>query len=415
MASTEGEASSSDSARSGASVADPGAPAAGDPPGPQSMPARDSAPEPAQPSDGKRTGRPSVPPSTAVGAAAAVRPGRPARRAGTRSATGGRRVALAVGVIVGLGLVTGAGAWELWRQITILRETTGALEARYVELEQRMRSLGSRMPAEAEWRRLNAQVEVQGAAQDRFAVRTEVDALSAVLGRRLRDVEERLTARTLLPGPGAEAVAADRLMAEFSRAAKVNRTRLEALTEGFATGVSVRRIRDATRSGDPFDGPLATLQRLEVHDEEARTALQVLAPFAGVGITPKVILGRQFGAVEQAVRRMLRRQSTTGLDRWLDRLTGLVQIRRTRQPAGNTPEEVLTRAGMLARGGELQAAWEESGKLPDTDAEELVAWRSEAEATLAVLGALQVLERYVDRQVAELLRKEESERGPGTG
>ena len=299
--------------------------------------------------------------------------------------------------------------WELRRQFTAAIEETRTLDLRVEELEQQVSTIGSQALTDADMQQLAVQVERLAAQQDDLAFRSEVDALGDSLGRQLRAVEDRLAALVLLPGTEAEAIAITGRFAEISRTVAADRAWLQAGLRALATARILRWIGTEVEQGRPYAEPLALLRELVGGDPQTAAALAVLTSYAPTGFATQAELARKFSAAEPAARTALGDPSATGLDRLLNRVTGLVEVRRTELPMGGSPDSVLSRVSFLVEAGDLRRAWQESGALPEAIQAELAEWQREVEAVLAADDALQALERYADGQLAELVRHVELE------
>lgn len=308
----------------------------------------------------------------------------------------------------------GVAVWELRRQFTAAIEETRTLDLRVQELEQQVSNIGAQALTDADLRQLNVQVERLTAHQDSLAFRSEVDALGDSLGRQLRAVEDRLAALVLLPGTEAEAIAMTRQFAEISRTVAADRAWLQAGLRALATAQILQWIGTEVEHGRPYAEPLALLRELVDGDPQPAAALTVLTPYAPTGFATQAELARKFFASEQSARAALGDPTAVGLDRLLDRVAGLVEVRRTEIPTGGSPDSVLSRVSFLVEAGDLRKAWQESGALPEAIQAELAEWQREAEAVLAAHDALQALERYADGQLADLVRNAELEPLPGS-
>ncbi len=359
----------------------------------------------------KRAGQRSVPSSSPA-------PDMPGSQRGASGQAGERRrtrpyvLFLGVGLAVALAAAAGLAVWELRRDIAAARTEAQSLEVRIAELEQQVSANASRALTEGDLQDLTARVERVAADQDALAFRTEVDALGASLGRQLRAVEDRLGALVLVPGSEADAVAVTGRFAEISRAVSADLDRVQAGLRALATARVIRRVGIETVRGRPFADSLDLLRELVGGDAEAIDALTELAPYALSGVTTAAELARQFSAAVPAARAALRDPGADGLDRLLERVTGLVEVRRTQIPEGESAEAVLARAGFLVDAGDLRAAWEESGTLPEVVRAELADWRDDTGRVLAARAAVQDLERYADRRIAELVREADLSTGP---
>ncbi|MCE2474069.1 MAG: hypothetical protein J4F47_00605 [Alphaproteobacteria bacterium] len=312
---------------------------------------------------------------------------------------------LGVGLAVALAVAAGLAVWEFRRDVAAAHGKAQALEARIAELERQVSANASRALTESDLQHLAAQVERVAADQDALAFRTEVDALGASLGRQLRAVEDRLGALVLVPGSEADAVAVTGRYAEILRAVSADLERVQVGLRALATARVIRRVGVETVRGHPFADSLELLRELVGGDTEATAALTELAPHALSGVTTAAELARQFSIAEPAARAALRDPAAGGLDRLLERVTGLVEVRRTQIPEGDSAEAVLARVSFLVDAGDLRAAWGESGTLPEVAQAELADWRNEAGRVLAAAAAVQVLEHYADRRIAKLVQK----------
>ena len=379
-------------------------PAKNEPGSPEAKPSAGAGTGSAKAASRKRAGQPSVPSSSPA-------PDLPGSQGSASGEARGRRrtrpyvLFLGVGLAVALAVAAGLAVWEFRRDVAAAHGEAQALEARIAELEQQVSANASRALTESDLQHLAAQVERVAADQDALAFRTEVDALGASLGRQLRAVEDRLGALVLVPGSEADAVAVTGRFAEISRAVSADLERVQVGLRALATARVIRRVGAETVRGRPFADSLELLRELVGGDTEATAALTELAPHALSGVTTAAELARQFSIAEPAARAALRDPAAGGLDRLLERVTGLVEVRRTQIPEGDSAEAVLARVSFLVDAGDLRAAWEESGTLPEVAQAELADWRDEVGRVLAAAAAVQVLEYYADRRIAKLVQK----------
>ena len=378
---------------------------------PEAKPSAGAGAESAKAAGKKRAARPSVPPSSPAPGVPGSRDGAPGK-AGERSRTRPYARFLGAGLAAALALAAGLAAWDVRRDVAAARGEARTLEARIAELEQQVAAGASRALTEADLQPLAARVERVAADQGALAFRTEVDALGAALGRQVRAVEDRLGAMARAPGPEAGAVAVPGRSAELSRAVSADLARVQAGLRALAAARAVRRVGVEAVRGRPFAESLALLRESVADDAEAAAALAELAPHARSGVTTAAALARQFATAEPAARAALRQPAGGGLDELLERVTGLVEVRRTRLPEGDSAEAVLARVGFLADAGDLRGAWEESGTLPEGARAELAGWRDETGRVLAARAAVQALERYADRRIAELVQTADPAPGP---
>lgn len=352
---------------------------------------------------GKRSGQPSVPSSPPAPDVPGSR-GSASGKAREHRRTRPYVLLLGVGLAAALAVTAGLVVWEFRRDVAAARGEAQTLEARIAELEQQVSANASRALTEADLQDLAARVERVAAGQDGLAFRSEVDALGASLGRQLRAVEDRLGALVLVPGSEADAVAMTGRFAELSRAVSADLERVQAGLRALATARVVQRVGVETVRGHPIAESLELLRELVGGDAEATAAMTELARYALSGVTTPAELARQFSIAEPAARAALRNPAAGGLDRLLERVTGLVEVRRTQIPEGESAEAVLARVGFLVDTGDLREAWEESGTLPEAVQAELADWRDGTGRVLAAYAAVQDLESYSDRRIAELVQ-----------
>jgi|GEM_PF-5439923 len=274
-------------------------------------------------------------------------------------------------------------------------------------LAERLSALGQRVD-EAE-----AQIQAQAqAAQSRAATETTEstetsDQATAALGTRLQELEATLAGR------GGEDDRQDRENAALkqqlagleSRVAAI-RTQLAALAKqrselgsgsnGALLALALGRLRDGVGNG-PFADQLAALVKLIPEPTAASGLPEILAELEkrATGVVSRSDLARQFAALAgPAVR-----AGASGDGGWLEatrrRLSGLVSLRRTGEPAGNGIEARVARAEAGLARDDLAAALAEVSALVELGggaADILAPWHRAAGDQLAVERALTALE-----------------------
>ena len=326
-----------------------------------------------------------------------------------------RRGLLASGVVVLLGSVCAVGAvlFLLWEDLADGRRTATALESRLTALEQELRLVDARSVGDIDLQKLSIRMERLAADQGAMAFRGELDALEEILRRQLRGVEDRLDSLVLTPAGDGEALAIARQFADFARTTSADRDRLQAGLGALATARVVESIAAQVERGEPYLEQFGLLQELVDESPEALSARAALAPFAASGTLTLSDLIQAFSIAEPEVQKALRVTPATGFDRLLQRIAGLVEIRRTRMPEGDSAEAVLAKAAFVLGAGDFQTAWELTATLPAEAQALLAEWRDEAQASMASHAAVRELERYADQRILDFVRGIESEADSG--
>ena len=315
------------------------------------------------------------------------------------------------GVLLGSVCAVGAALFLLWEDVADGRRTVTALEGRLAALEQELKLVDARSVADIDLQKLSIRMERLAADQEAMAFRRELDALEETLRRQLRGVEDRLDSLVLTPAGDGQALAIARQFADFARTTSADRDRLQAGLGALATARVVGSIAAQVERGEPFVDQFGLLQELVDESPEALSARAVLAPLAASGIPTLADLIQAFSIAELKAQKALRVTPATGFDRLLQRIAGLVEIRRTRMPEGDSAEAVLAKAAFVLAAGDLQTAWELTGTLPAEAQAPLAEWRDEAQASMASHAAVRELERYADQRILEFVHGSESETG----
>ncbi|BCW87216.1 hypothetical protein sos41_03430 [Alphaproteobacteria bacterium SO-S41] len=230
--------------------------------------------------------------------------------------------------------------------VAALDSALGELRTRFEALEQTVAGLAAAPPPAAP--PPVAPVPAPVPSVDTAALADLVARVDA-LGSELAAVTQRLAAlETATPAQAQEIVTAlDRRISELENADPGRAGRNAALA------LTVSRLGEAVASGRPFTAELAALKQVA-------PATLDLTPFEAASATgmPTVQrLAAQLEALDPAIRAGM--DEDRGGD-WLDRLWrglgGLVTVRTTGEPAGDTPEDRLDRARLRLAEGDLRAA-----------------------------------------------------------
>jgi hypothetical protein len=141
-------------------------------------------------------------------------------------------------------------------------------------------------------------------------------------------------------------------------------------------------------AGAPFAAELAALSQLGV----AADALAPLKPFAESGAPSLAALAANWAKVEPAVAAATPPPERSGWDRLLDHMRALVRVRRVGEASANDESEPpAARIGAALERGDLAAALEAYGRLPEASRAAGAAWADAAKARVAAAKAATAL------------------------
>ena len=141
-------------------------------------------------------------------------------------------------------------------------------------------------------------------------------------------------------------------------------------------------------AGAPFAAELAALSQLGVGAD----ALAPLKPFAESGAPSLSALAASWAKVEPAVAAAAPPPERSGWDRLLDHIRALVRVRRVGEAAGSDESEPpVARIGAALERGDLAAALEAYGRLPEASRAAGAAWADAAKAREAAAKAATAL------------------------
>lgn len=328
---------------------------------------------------------PSPPPS---GAAKSVVP----PPAGKAAPSRGLLLPFAMALLAGGMGAAGALYWQnlmsaprtIASSVIALPPPTGAIEQRLAAVDRRLSQIEQRSPAPV----FQA---APGNAADLAPLESRLEALEA------RAAVEPGTQAALA------AVAAEnrRLAGELARVqAEVERLQ-GGVVDQTADRAAVRRaefrlavfqLRDAAMSGRPFAAELA-LVRETAGDARRQEEFAALAQAAERGIETRASLARRFAPLANAMVAAARTGDVAG--RWgelLERLQGLLSIRRVGELAGDDAGARVARAEVLANAGDLE------GALAAFDGVQGAAWIAPARGWIEAVR----LRFAVEREIAAL-------------
>lgn len=279
----------------------------------------------------------------------------------------------------------------------------GRLAERLSALGQRVDEAEAQIQAQAQAAQISAATESTESTES-----TEnSDQATAALDTRLQELEATLAER------GGENDRQDRENAALkqqlatleSRVAAV-RTQLAALAKqrselgsggnGALLALALGRLRDGVGNG-PFADQLAALVKLIPEPTAASGLPEILAELEkrAAGVDSRSDLARQFAALAGPAVRAGANRDGGWLEATRRRLSGLVSLRRTGEPAGNGIEARVARAEAGLARDDLAAALAEVSALVEIGggaAEILAPWHRAAGDRLAVEQALTALE-----------------------
>jgi uroporphyrinogen-III synthase len=170
------------------------------------------------------------------------------------------------------------------------------------------------------------------------------------------------------------------------------------LRRGESLVLALGQLREQMGRGAPYAGALATARSLAADDQ---TVLQQLAPLdatAERGVPTRTALRERFDRAAAEAVRSDRVAQTSGWWRPVaERLSSLVNWRRTDAVDGNTAEAIVARAEQRLAADDLAGAIAELEKLQGPAAAAMQGWLAEARARAAADAAVARLTAYVLR------------------
>jgi hypothetical protein len=282
-------------------------------------------------------------------------------------------------------------------------ENDAALAARVTALEKRpataaldLNTIKSAQAAQAQ-RIDRLQAALAADSQDRAAAMADKTALQQ-LTQRVAEVEARSAAQAA--SKTAESGRVEQEMSRLSAAAADLGDQLSVLERrvsaqgstdrtGTALLLAVLQMREAVEGSRPFPVPYDAFKRL-AHDDPALLAgAAPLAAAAHDGVASQAVLHRQ---LDNLANEIARATKPAGKLRWweqaLDRLRGLVTIRRIGVAAHANLETDVSAAQSAMAGGDLAAAVSAIGSLNGANAAMAQPWLRMARDRLAAEAAL---------------------------
>ena len=164
------------------------------------------------------------------------------------------------------------------------------------------------------------------------------------------------------------------------------------VTGASATVLAVNQLRDALRRPTAFAKELAMVKRLAGGNKQMLEAIDLLAPFADKGVPTLTILRVQFKKTAREIVRMDQsNQEADWVDRLINRLRGLVTIRRLDGVNGESTDALVLQAEEKLEASDLAAAVAVLEKLKDKPAEAAQNWLRNARTRLITERALATL------------------------
>lgn len=157
--------------------------------------------------------------------------------------------------------------------------------------------------------------------------------------------------------------------------------------------LAVAQLREAVYRGSPFEAELQTLAVLAPDPAALSQTVAGFAAFAPKGMLTRATLERQFEPLSAAVAQAaMAPEGSTWLDQTLQRLAGLVTLRRTDGLAeGDSTMAAMARAGAHMEAGNLADVVAEMSSLTGAPARVASGWLEEARARVAADRALSSL------------------------
>ena len=174
-----------------------------------------------------------------------------------------------------------------------------------------------------------------------------------------------------------------------------------AAVQQLALALAVGQLGEALRTSAPYAADLATVRALAreasgLAREPLDGAVATLAVRAETGLPALAVLRRRFASLAGDLARADRRGAESDwVDRMLDRLGAVVQVRRTGEAAGNSAAARVARAEVRLAAADLSGAITEIEGLTGRAGAEAGTWVADAKARLAAEQALRALDSHV--------------------
>ncbi len=167
---------------------------------------------------------------------------------------------------------------------------------------------------------------------------------------------------------------------------------MSTVTGASAMVLAVNQLRDALRQSSTFVKELAMVKRLASDNEKMLEAINTLEPFAKNGVPTLTVLRVRFKeTARDIVRADVSYQQSDWTDRLINRLRGLVTIRRLDGADGDSTDALVLRAEEKLNASDLAAAVTILEKLKDKPAEAAQKWLKDARTRLKSERALATL------------------------
>ncbi len=181
------------------------------------------------------------------------------------------------------------------------------------------------------------------------------------------------------------------------------------VTGASATVLAVNQLRDALRRSAPFAAELGLVKRLAKNNPDMLAAIAVLEPLSPKGAPTITMLRTRFlQTAREVVKAAGMAAEKTWMDRVMNRLKGLVTIRRIGEKGDTSPEALMARAEESLEGGNLMGALKSFQKLTGEASIAAKAWVTAAQTRVA---AEQALAKLHVQAVAQLASGEDQKSG----
>ena len=167
---------------------------------------------------------------------------------------------------------------------------------------------------------------------------------------------------------------------------------MDVVTGTSATVLVVNQLRDALRHPTPFAKEFNMAKRLSEDNQDMLKAIAVLEPLSAKGVPTLDVLRSQFQQTAEAVVRAANMGTEkTWMDRVMNRLKGLITIRRTGEEGASTPDAIIVRVEESLDVGNLDAALKSLRQLSGKPVEAAKAWIKKAQSRVNAERALATL------------------------
>lgn len=272
-------------------------------------------------------------------------------------------------------------------QVAMLQEKYAAMEQKQQELAAKQQEIGQHVNR-----------FMQGDLFEKISQIQNLNSQVQMLSGRMQALQETGTGQKILDDGATDLQSMilgmrgrmDTLESELE-AAKQDNDALADMLEGLtgqelkaaAMMLAVSQLRTTLMQGGSYEQDLATVRMLAGDDAELLAAIDKIEPYARQGILTRDSLKTEFkGLAGDIVMAKMRGEDVSVKDRFMDRLSNVVSVRKSGMAEGEDTDAIVARAETLLDNGDVQGALTELKKLDNEPRQAAQPFIEQAEARL---------------------------------